>query len=1003
MTEMPITTAEEKVQRRLEVKARSTLMMGIPNEHQLKFNYIKDAKKLLKAVEKRFGRNAATKKTQRNLLKHQYENFTAPSSEMLNQTFDRLQKIKTGRKLTVNGNETIGFDKSNVECYNCHKRGHLARECRALNQDNKNKESSRRSVPVETSTSIALVSCDGLGGYDWSDQTEEGPNYVLMAFASLSSDLKSRIVGNYKKKLGYENYNAVSPPYTGNFMPPTPDLSFTCLDKFVNKPVVENCKAKSSEEETKVIKKNDDAPIIEEWVSDNEQEDVLLVKRESSIEPLTSGILKSFITRIENLVDHKVKVIRCDNGTEFKNQEMNQFCEMKVKPLEYSIVEENFHIRFSESIPNVVGSGPYWLFDIDALTRTMNYEPIVTGTQSNGFVDPKSSHDDGSKPSCDDGKKVDEDPRKESECKDQKNEDNVNSTNNVNTVSLTVNTTGTNEDNELPFDPNMPTLEDVSIFNFSSDDEDDEGKLTRPYSSKGTKVIVYWSKFMWMISSLVLCFAFERLMHEKFQMISKGGLTFFYRLQVKPKEDSIFISQDKYVAEILKKIRFIEVKTASTPMETQKPMLKHEDGEEVDVHMYRSIIGSLMYFTYSRPDIMFAVCACARYQVNLKVSHLNAVKKIFRLISWQCKKQTVVANSTTEAEYVAASSCCGQVFWIQNQLLDYGLGKGFYGKVTHLFQTMVIQNQSELGESSTMPTDPYYTPTILHPSSSQPQKTQKPRKLTRNDTQVPQPSGPIESVADEAVHKELGDNLATPNESSSQGTNSGGGLKCQETTRDTTAQTRFESVSKHSNDSLLARARVESSGDEESLGEDASKQRMRIDAINADEDITLVNDAEKEMFDVDDLGGKEVFVAGQNENVVEEVVNAAQVSTTATTVIITTEEITLAQALKALKTSKPKAKGIFSRAREDLEDLYKLVKARYGSTRPVDNMDYLLWSDMKTMFEPHVEDEIYMLVKKKYPLTPPTISMMLEKKLQIDYESEMTYQLCKLIKKQLKK
>ncbi|GJU16975.1 hypothetical protein Tco_1144941 [Tanacetum coccineum] len=113
--------------------------------------------------------------------------------------------------------------------------------------------------------------------------------------------------------------------------------------------------------------------------------------------------------------------------------------------------------------------------------------------------------------------------------------------------------------------------------------------------------------------------------------------------------------------------------------------------------------------------------------------------------------------------------------------------------------------------------------------------------------------------------------------------------------------------------------------------------------------------------------------------------------------------------------------------REDLEDLYKLVKARYGSTRPVESMDYLLWNDMKIMFEPHVEDEvwklqngykvlewklydscgvhflrmqsmqIYMLVEKKYPLTPPTLSMMLEKKLQIDYESEMAYQLCKLI------
>ncbi|GKD13926.1 hypothetical protein Tco_1198333, partial [Tanacetum coccineum] len=87
------TTAEEKAQRRLELKARNTLLMGIPNEHQLKFNSIKDAKSLLQVVEKRFGGNAATKKTQRNLLKQQYENFTSSSSYVLHQTFYRLQKL----------------------------------------------------------------------------------------------------------------------------------------------------------------------------------------------------------------------------------------------------------------------------------------------------------------------------------------------------------------------------------------------------------------------------------------------------------------------------------------------------------------------------------------------------------------------------------------------------------------------------------------------------------------------------------------------------------------------------------------------------------------------------------------------------------------------------------------------------------------------------------------------------------------------------------------------
>nr|GFA15594.1 hypothetical protein [Tanacetum cinerariifolium] len=146
---------------------------------------------------------------------------------------------KTGRKLTVNGNDIIGFDKSNVECYNCHKRGHFARSAELHEVKI---PSTRRILPMETPASTALVSCDGLGGYDWSDQAEEGPNYAIMAYTSIS---------NCKKGLGYESYNAVPPPYTGNFMPPKPDLSYIGLDEFVDKPVVKNYDAKSSESKPK--------------------------------------------------------------------------------------------------------------------------------------------------------------------------------------------------------------------------------------------------------------------------------------------------------------------------------------------------------------------------------------------------------------------------------------------------------------------------------------------------------------------------------------------------------------------------------------------------------------------------------------------------------------------------------------------------------------------------------------------------------------------------------
>nr|GEW05630.1 ribonuclease H-like domain-containing protein [Tanacetum cinerariifolium] len=251
-TVMPITSAEDKAQRRLEVKAGSTLMMGIPNEHQLKFNSIKDAKSLLEATEKSLdqtfdriqklrnkpdldsmsmddlynnlkvyelevkGVSSSSTNTQNMaFVSSSSNNNTNSSNEAVNTAFgvttagtqvnaanstniDNLSdaikcaflasQSSNSQHLNLNGNETIAFDKTKVECYNCHKRGHFARECRAQKaQDNRNRESTRRNVPKTTNFS-ALVSCYGLGGYDWSDQAEEGPNYALMAYSTSSSD-----------------------------------------------------------------------------------------------------------------------------------------------------------------------------------------------------------------------------------------------------------------------------------------------------------------------------------------------------------------------------------------------------------------------------------------------------------------------------------------------------------------------------------------------------------------------------------------------------------------------------------------------------------------------------------------------------------------------------------------------------------------------------------------------------------------------------------------------
>ncbi|GJR27786.1 putative ribonuclease H-like domain-containing protein [Tanacetum coccineum] len=221
-------------------------------------------------------------------------------------------------------------------------------------------------------------------------------------------------------------------------------------------------------------------------------------------------------------------------------------------------------------------------------------------------------------------------------------------------------------------------------------------------------VQVYVDDIIFGSTNQTWCDEFEVLMKGEFEMSAMGELTFFLGLQVKQQPDGIFISQDKYVQDMLRRFDMESVRPATTPYEAAKPKSKDEPDDAVNVHLYRSMIGSLMYLTASRPDIMFAVSACSRHQVTPLTSNLNAVKKIFkylkgqpklglwyprdspfvleaysdsdyagsngdrksttggcqflgrRLISWQCKKQTVVATSSTEAEYVAAANCCGQ-------------------------------------------------------------------------------------------------------------------------------------------------------------------------------------------------------------------------------------------------------------------------------------------------------------------------------------------------------
>ncbi|GKE65081.1 hypothetical protein Tco_1519242 [Tanacetum coccineum] len=255
---------------------------------------------------------------------------------------------------------------------------------------------------------------------------------------------------------------------------------------------------------------------------------------------------------------------------------------------------------------------------------------------------------------------------------------------------------------------------------------------------------------------------------------------------------------------------------------------------------------------------------------------------------------------------------------------------------------MMVQAQQEQGEGSAMPTDPQHTPTIIQPSTSQPLLKQRSRKPKRKDTKVPQPSGPTDNVADEAVNEEMDDNLervattatsldveqdmgninktqfkATPSEPSSLGTSSGGGPKRQETMGDTIAQTGFKNVSKTSNDLLLAGVNTPQKDKDCSSLED---YKIKFESQEVREERRVKNSqAQKIIQEITlDMAEKEINVAKKEVSTANPVTTAGEVVTTASVEISTSsrtetviaDDLTLAQTLIKIKSAKPKVKEV---------------------------------------------------------------------------------------------
>ncbi|GJS07849.1 putative ribonuclease H-like domain-containing protein [Tanacetum coccineum] len=1001
-----------------------------------------DAKSLLQAIEKRFGGNAATKKTQGNLLKQQYENFTASSSK-LRRKLELAQKQKDEIQLTVE------------------------------NFENSSK--------------------------------------------NLSKLLDCQIVDKCKIGLGY---NVVPPPYTGNFMPPKPDLSFSGLEEFVNepivseptvkKPVVETSEAKASADKPKAVKKNNGAPIIKDWVSDSEEEDMPQAK-------IQKKIVKPSFAKIEFV-----------KSKEQGNPQMDL--------QDQGVIDSGCSRHMTRNMSYITD-----FEEIDKVYVTFGGNPKggkITGRATNNGIE--------------------------------------------------VNAVGSKTSIELPDDLNMPELEDIV---YSDNDEDMDVKSAFLYGKIKEEVYVCQPPGFEDPNFLDIVYKVEKALYGLYQAPKswyetlstylldngfkekKDNNNIVYqngqRIASKGKKRGVgfFISQDKYVTEILKKFGFTDVKTASTPMETQNPLLKDEDGQpklglwypkdspfDLVAYTNSDYAGASLDRKSTTGGCQFLGCRLISRDLQLDdeegtycLPNATIFEELTRM-GRPKEKDTLAPHSSVPSDptNIADEAVTKEPSMQLKELMDFfkkleKKGGSRTHKLKRLYKIgrsarVVSSDEASLGDQE----DASKQGRKINDIDADAEITLVDETQGRHDDDRFTTAGEVVTTADVAVStaSTIPVSAATITEDEITLAQAMEELKSAKPTTAASTRPKAKGLVIHEKEqtttptiSLQIPSQVKGQGSKDKDADYQLAERLQAQEqqeLTIEEKSTLfVQLLEKrqkhfaakrakekrnmpptraqqrsimctylknmtgwkpkdlksksfaniqELFDkafkmvntfvdfrIELVEGTEMEECSKKEEVMDESSKRTEGSKTreessskragdeleqenakkqkmdddqkATKMkelmkIVPDEEEVAVDAIPLA--TKPPSIVLKSFDREDLETLWKLVKAKHGYTRPEKGFERVLWGDLKTMFEHHREDavwrnlrenkvlvwklfescgvhfvrfqnlHVFMLVEKRYPLTPATITDMLNKKLQADHWNEMCYQLLKLITKQLK-